>query len=425
MFPFDQLGHAAHSLVRGAEEAGAALVRTAQDAAGWADDLFSGDVGVQAVPVPVVVSQVMAGDSASWTETGATSGTAAATHHEIAAGLAAMLSDLEATWTGEGADGARRRTKAFTAVIDRAAQTLSANGSNVIDAAYGFELAKRSMEPMGEPPDKSFFDVATPWATDTEQAVQAYNAKAEKNLGIYNAYVQHLDTQGQGLSGDYGQLLRDAADPPDRDTGRPVRATTVRARTDRATPSTKDGHTGIEIGGVHSRAASDPGGDEHTEGAGPPEFVATRQDQTSTAGLAAPPAPGDAGVRGWDSAQQLGRGASTSLPDADGPQLVAVPRSPASPAPNRGAGALAGGPRRGAEQVGTPSRGGGRGTGTGARGVAGSAGVVPPGNRGSSAEDAERRRKYVRDDDSVFADVEDGLVDPRTGLAPTPPTIGT
>jgi hypothetical protein len=420
MFPFDQLGHAARSLVRGAEEAGAALVRTAQDAAGWADDLFSGDVGVQAMPVPVVVDQVMAGNSTSWTETGATSGNAAATHHEIAAGLAAMLSTLEATWTGEGADGARRRTKAFTEVIDRAAQTLSSNGSNVIDAAFGFELAKRSMEPMGEPPDKSFFDVATPWATDTEQAVQAYNAKAEKNLGIYNAYVQHLDTQGKGLSGDYGQLSRVTADRPDRDTGRPVRATADRVATDTpSTPSTQDGHADTEIGGLHSRAASDPGGDEHADGADPRAFVATQHDRTSTAGLAAPPAPGDAGVSGSDSAHQLRRGASTSLPDADGPQLLGVPRSPASPVPNRGAG----GPRRGAEQVGTPSRGGGRGTGT--RGVAGSAGVAPTGNRRGSAEDAERQRKYVRDDDSVFADVEDGLVDPRTGLAPTPPTIGT
>jgi hypothetical protein len=55
----------------------------------------------------------------------------------------------------------------------------------------------------------------------------------------------------------------------------------------------------------------------------------------------------------------------------------------------------------------------------------GSAGVGPAGSARPADEDEEHERKYVRDDDSVFADVEDGLVDPRTGFAPVPPTIGT
>src|SRR3569833_2733693 len=112
MFPFDQLGTAAHHALRDAEEAGSALVHTVQDAVGWAGDLFAGNVGAQAMPVPAVVSHVMAGDSSSWHTSGIGSGDAAAAHHQIAAELTAMLNNLEPTWAGKGAEGATQRTTA-------------------------------------------------------------------------------------------------------------------------------------------------------------------------------------------------------------------------------------------------------------------------------------------------------------------------
>ncbi|WP_432849190.1 hypothetical protein ACQPXB_01560 [Amycolatopsis sp. CA-161197] len=54
-------------------------------------------------------------------------------------------------------------------------------------------------------------------------------------------------------------------------------------------------------------------------------------------------------------------------------------------------------------------------------------GMGAAGSKGKGEEDAEHQRKYGIDDDSAFSllDDEDGrLLDPHTGLPPTPPTIG-
>ncbi|MBE8519372.1 hypothetical protein ILP97_17970 [Amycolatopsis sp. H6(2020)] len=436
MFPFDQLGHAAKTLIREAEEASSALVRTAQEAADWAGDLFSGNVGLQAMPVPAVVDHVMAGNGSSWSAAGGQASEAATAHHEIAATLTAMLNDLEPAWTGEGALRAQQRTKAFSDLVERTGVTLNANGSNVTDAAYGFELARRSMEPMGSPPDKSFFDVATPWATDTEEAIEAYNAKAEKNLAIYNAYVNHLDNQGQGLSGDYGQMVpasaadttasqqtdrgqvtgdrpqRTTAEKPNRTEADDTRASTSVDQHDRGTPSVD----AVSPGTNASRGTDIDGR----------EGVPSRDDQTEAAGHT--PSPLGAGTRGPSSLQQPERGAGAPWPGSGDPALPAVPNSP--PAPNRSArggdaGALGSGPRKGAEQPGPGGRtaGGNRGISTRRAGEA--PGVAPVGSRPGSPEDEEHQRKYVREDDSAFALADDELVDPRTGFAPAPPTIGT
>jgi uncharacterized protein YukE len=431
MFPFDQLGTAAHHALRDAEEAGSALVHTVQDAVGWAGDLFAGNVGVQAMPVPAVVSHVMAGNSSSWTTSGIGSGDAAAAHHQIAAELTAMLNNLEPTWTGKGAEGAKQRTKAFSDVVERAAKTLGSNGSNVTDAAYGFELAKRSMEPMGERPDKSFFDVATPWDTDTEDAIAAYNAKAQKNLEIYNAYVAHLEGQGQGLSGDYGQLNPATSAVPEdttpADTHRVTAAhderPTERRRNDGDTTSSdRQLPLNVSPGTTEERRGSDAHVPAGTSGPGVHPDPSEPAGVTSTAGVR-----DGRPLSGLPSMSQLEQAVGSPLSDSDGRKLAGFSYSPLSSAPN------AASPRAGTGEVGSapprrsPSAGGritsaGRGVG---RAGMGTAGVGPAGPARPAEEDEEHQRKYVRDDDSVFADVEDGLVDPRTGFVPVPPTIGT
>lgn len=47
--------------------------------------------------------------------------------------------------------------------------------------------------------------------------------------------------------------------------------------------------------------------------------------------------------------------------------------------------------------------------------------------KGKGEEDKEHQRKYGIDDDSAFSLVDENgerTLDPRTGLPPTPPTIG-
>ncbi|MDX3193804.1 hypothetical protein PV458_35850 [Streptomyces sp. MN03-5084-2B] len=427
MFPFDELGRAASVLIREAEQAGTALVHSVEDALGWAADLFSGDVGVQAMPVADVVNYVIDGDSTSWVDNGTKSGTIGADHHEIAGDLTAVLNNLEPTWTGEGADRARERIKAFSDLISTAATTLSSNGGNVTDAAYGFELARRSMEPMGAPPDKSFFDVAAPWNTDTEEAIAAYNAKAEKNLAIYNAYATHLNGQGQGLSGDYGRLAPDqTAGSTDslRVTGERDVVNPDRTQVDKTSPdirSEERDHTTDEVkpGETAIRGTAKDMREET-----PDTTVPRPPDQTTAAGFTpslrepGSPAPAEPGPT------LLGRGTEAQVRDPAEPRLLAVP--PGSVQGSRGgeAGEYGKRARRGAGLPGAAARGSASKEVVGSRGAPGATGAATPNGRGA-AEDREHKRRYIRDDNSVFADAVDELVDPRTGLPPTQPTIGT
>lgn len=112
-----------------------------------------------------------------------------------------------------------------------------------------------------------------------------------------------------------------------------------------------------------------------------------------------------------------------------------------------GAGRIGGpgtaGPGTGGGTGGRPGGGPGSGAGlTGARGLTesgmrglaggagrGGAGGMAPGaagQRGKGGEDEEHQRKYVLDDDSAFLPSEKGekIVDPTTGMSPTPPVIG-
>ncbi len=438
MFPFDQLGRAAHAMVREAEEAGSAVVRSAHDAVRWAGDLFAGDVGVQAMSVPAVVDQVMAGDSTSWNECGRTSAGTGAAHHEIAAALTGMLNNLESTWTGGGAVAAAGQAKSFSDLVTRAAMTLSSNGTNVTDAAYGFELAKRSMEPMGAPPDKSFFDVATPWDTDTEDAVAAYNAKAEKNLRIYNCYVQHLGVQGAGLSGDYGQLSAQPAtdhvtstDPrgvttqrSDLDTRRPMKPPRDRATAD--TPAVDTGRATTETRNVDPQTTAHGTGSQIE--AGPRdrrESAAPAPEGTVSAGLAGSTSgPGGSAVLGGvGAALPLGEGAVAAAPVGSEARWLTGIAAPGTGVPKLGAPkGTAGVPGTGLRAQAGPAI---SGSASSARGTAGSAGIAPGGSRRESSTDTEHERKYIRNENTVFDDDDnDGLVDPRTGFVPVRPTLG-
>ena len=429
MFPFDELGRAAHALIRGAEQAGTTLVQSAEDAMGWADDLFSGDVGVQAMPVADVVNYVIDGDSTGWADSGIAARDLGAAHHEIAADLTAVLNNLEPAWTGAGADRARERIKAFSDVISAAAETLNSNGGNVTDAAYGFELARRSMEPMGAPPDKTFFDVAAPWNTDTEDAIAAYNAKAEKNLAVYNAYATHLSTQGQGLSGDYGRLETDqVAGPTDslrvtdgRGVVKPDRAQVDTTSPD--TPAEERNHVTPQTdevgpGETVSRGTAD--GRRENE---PDESVARLPDRTTIAGLTPSSREPGSPALGESGLAQLGRGTGVQVPGPAESRFLTISSPPVQSPPGRDGSAQGDRPRRGAGLPGADARGSGSRE-IGSRGAAGAAGTAPANGR-AAAEDREHKRKYIRDDRSVFADDVGELVDPRTGLPPTPPTIGT
>lgn len=436
MFPFDQLGHAAKALVNEAEKVGTATVRTARDAVQWAGDVLAGNVGTQAMPVPEVVKLVLAGDSSSWFQSSDTARLASNEHGQIAAKLSNMLNNLEPAWTGKAAESARARTKTFTTVVDSVGSALNANGSNVGDSAHGFNQAKGSMDPMGDPPDKSFFDAASPWDTDTEKAIDEYNAKAQKNLGIYNSYAAHVDSQGQGLRTDYGQISPEFGSS----SASPAEPSSVQARRDTAAGAKSTGgapHTPVVTPPATPHpAAVSPGGAPGGSGPEGGQFV---------------PGPGSSPQTGSEDTRAAARTPPSLLPGGlppgstvpfgpDGTTSVGNPQltggvdflggpggGPGGSRLGTGEPGLPGGGRQtGARGIDEPGRGGAAGgRSAGSRVSGGMPGMVPGAARGAKEEDKERQRKYVQDEAGVFSEEDRKAArDPITGLPPAPPVIG-
>lgn len=442
MFPFEQLGRAAQALVNEAEKVGTALVKTAQDAVKWAGDVVQGDVGTQAVPIPEVVVEVMNGESSSWDNSGDTAYIASNSHSQISASLSAMLNNLEPAWTGKASEGARERTKIFSRAIDLAGESFNHNGNNVSDAANGFNQAKDSMEPMGEPPDRTFLDVFLPWDTDTEKAIDRYNKTAEANKNIYDRYAAHLDGQGAGLRTDYGEISPEFGQPSAGESV-PVRGFGARGDSGEDHPVRSGGQPVMPMvggGSPPSGPVAGPGG--HT-GSGPVSDPGSVQvpavggrhvggDGTSVAGyhplesrtgpqpphLSAPVVPGPGGGSG-------------SMPG--GGNLVSGPGGLGAAGRPGGVGRLgeSGGAPGGGRQTGArgivdePGRGSAAsGRGGGGRLAGAPAGIAPGAGRGAKEEETEHRRKYIQDEDTLFTDEDKMQVDPTTGLPPAPPTIG-
>lgn len=325
-------------------------------------------------------------------------------------------------------------------MADSAAQTFTANSTHVTGTASGFDEMKRSLTPIpSSPPHKNLWDVATPWNTDTEDQINQYNAQIQENLNRYNAYSQQAQDAGQQLTIDYGHIgtfdgnVTLAAQSNTGTTNHPVpgSSSTAHAMSRLDAPH----NTVPPTAGPVTASPTDPGA---VAGHGrPPETDGT----TSAAAFPAGPTPAGAGTTGYGVP-----GVGGAVPTADGLAVLGgLGMGTASGLGGTGAG-IGSGPGRGGNAgrgaLGTGQPGAGNRTGAAPRTAPGAvtaaekATGIGRGNttglgtagtgagRGKGDEDEEHNRKYGLEDDSLFADHGDGLVDPESGMRVTPPTIG-
>ncbi|MEW2500227.1 hypothetical protein AB0878_07055 [Amycolatopsis sp. NPDC047767] len=438
------------------------------DAGHWASDVWHGNVGTQSVPAPELVQKILAsGGASSWHDGGGKATQLATDHHNLSSDIQRLSTGLESVWTGNGADAAQARIKMFSDATTSAAQTYTTNSQNLTGLAHGFDEMKKALQPMpGTPPHKDFIDVATPWDTDTEDKINQYNQLAQQNLQRYNGYAQQAQTSGQGLKADYGQLN------PFDDNVAVTQPTKVVRKKITQTGKTKTGgddKTSTSQSEVDTRHVTPPNVPPPTTPppVTPPPNIPPRIAPPPTGRPITPPEqkpprdidpPGrtkddddthtssdldDQRVTPPGQRFPVGSGnpswSATGGGDGFGPGGFGVGAG-AGIGGAGGSGAFGG---RGSAGAGTGSRLGagsgafgeegalaGRGAAAGAAGAKGSpgmGGMGAAGSKGKGEEDAEHQRKYGIDDDSAFSllDDEDGrLLDPHTGLPPTPPTIG-
>ncbi|WP_370940415.1 hypothetical protein [Amycolatopsis sp. cg13] len=424
-----------------------------------------GDTGTEAVPAPELAQKVLNGPGTSvWHEGAGRAVQLSSQHHEASDLVARMSTGLESAWTGRAADAAQTRIRALAEIASVSAAIYTTNGANLSDVAHGFDAMKTSLQPMPDrPPHLTFLDRASPWETDAEREITQYNAVAQQNVDRYQAYVQHARTGSQQLQTDYGRLddfggrnttagssmkaqrrPKTAPHFPEpRNPGHPPDAPPVSG------PPPGPGVTREKPG--PSREPQPRTGDQTTASGwspdpattGPPPTAAPHTETSGSASGTWMPGPvgvpaqggrGTAGNTGGSTGETTRGRTGGSTGETTGGRTGGI----AGGESNR-----AGGPR---SRTDGPSRPGiGRGTGageeprapgnttrgttgaTGTRGTPGITGTTPARGKDKDQDSQEHHRKYGLDTDAAFSITDDDgerTVDPRTGLPPTPPTIG-
>ncbi|WP_037360118.1 PPE domain-containing protein [Amycolatopsis orientalis] len=465
---FEVLGDAAKAVGGAIEDAAEWVGDRANDVGNWFDDLYHGNLGDQAVPAPDLVAKILASPGAqSWHQGAGQADKLAGRHDETGSRVQQLSAGLESAWTGGGADAAQARIKPFMDATATAAATYTGNGQNLTDLAHGFDSLKQSLQPIpGAPPHKNLWDEVTWWNTDTEDQINQYNKVVQENLDRYQGYSKHAKASGQGLKTDYGQLSAFDGDVTVSQPG------TVRPREQHSHdsgsrhsvgpastsgPGSTGGPSSAFAPGYTGSAAQAPGSSGHLPSYQPASYQPGAAGG-SGAGVGSGAAAGDGTTAsGWtppDYGRTSGPGSgwvpSPSYQGGNGGGNSWSPGLVGGFGPNGGFGPTGGFGSGGAAQSGGAAAGrlgSGAGTGTeenapgrtasaagagargaaGARGGSGMGGMGAAGGKGKGEEDKEHQRKYGLEDDSAFdvTDDEDGrLRDPRTGLPPTPPTIG-
>jgi uncharacterized protein YukE len=413
-------------------------------AAKWAESTFGSNTG-RITSSDEAVRAILAGSSNQWHTGASTASTLAQQHQELSSAVLAFAGKFESAWTGTASDAAQHRMKKLGDALNVTSDTLGNNSGNVSGVASHFDSTKSKLVKLpGQPPEKGFFDTVSPWNTDTEDSINAYNKASQENQVVYHNYATTTRAQSQQLHSDYGQLGEfdggDIAIAPGPETPPEVKhgktgGTDTRNQQGHDTTPPPGTVTPPPSTGNHS--VTPPGG--HTPGTDTPSGHGSGHDGTNTAGWTPPSTGNVPGGSGWVpggipggpgtdtrgiSNPYVGGGVGWNLEPGTGTGSGGkVPGGPGSggtgstPGPGRQTGVR--GP------VEEPVTRGGPGTSRAGNRLNGGPGGMAPGGRGKGEEDQEHQRKYVVDSDQLFTEDGQKLVDPETGYPAVPPTIGT
>jgi hypothetical protein len=400
-----------HRVQTAAHRAGPASVHTTEDAVAWSAGLAGQDADARVVSVRDLADLVTPGRGTGWAEAAGTAQRVAIAHREAADLLDSVLARLDSAWRGGAAGAARATTRRFRRIVDTTEATFAGNCLNVAEADHGFQRLKAALAQLGPRPEQNLYDVLSPWRTDTEKAITAYNEKAARYLEHYHAYATQLDGQARELRSDYGGFT-------DEPGARAAPASPAGSGPRRATGTVPLGPAATGSAATAPGAVVTPGAAEPRADAPAGAFAvdpAAAGSVTTTAGYAATgtPVPPERATGGPGfAAPPPGSAAATPSPGFGGAFRGSLPGGPA--------GAPRGGPGTPREEV----RGGRSPAVSGGRSPAVPGGHAP-GGRSRRERDQEHERKYVLDDGSLFTDDErHARVDPATGMTTVDPTIG-
>lgn len=342
------------------------------------------------------------------------------------------MTTLESAWTGGGADAARDKLQQATSPVAASSQAMTTNASTISGQMEVFTTLKNSLhtDVTDSPPQKGTWDTLTPWDTDTEDAINANNAKVQENLDAYNNYTQSSQSYAPQLQTDYGQVtdisgntfqIEQPATPPTK-TG-PDRTENTVGGSDR---STGDSNSSSSLTAANiPRQSTDSSSLTPTGSTTSGSLTGSLDDTTRAAGYTTPgtnsssynptnsgSGSNPAGPSGFGPMGGMGFGPMGGAGAGGGSGSLSGGSGSGSSS-GGGSSALSGGKATGGLAAGEPGATGAKAGAASAAGAAGRSGTSgmggAHGGKGKGEDDAEHQRpSYLveADPDSVFGSDE-------------------
>ncbi|EWC58485.1 hypothetical protein UO65_6377 [Actinokineospora spheciospongiae] len=118
-----------------------------------------------------------------------------------------LAEKMQAGWEGEAGSAAYGGAKPIADATLLGMENLERTHVLLRMQAETFGDLSSKLEPMdASPPDTGIWDDMTPWDTDTEDQLNEYNQKSQKNIDVYRAYDANSQANAQDLPTDYSTL---------------------------------------------------------------------------------------------------------------------------------------------------------------------------------------------------------------------------
>lgn len=140
------------------------------------------------------------------------------------AGIEARLKKVGETlgeaWTGASAEAAQAAGNPINQAMIQMQDALRQADHSLSNQVYQFNLNKGQLKNMpASKPDTNFWDDATPWDTDTEDAVNKYNSEESHNRKVYSEFQSASNTNRGELPKEFPAVTGDSLKVEVTDTG--------------------------------------------------------------------------------------------------------------------------------------------------------------------------------------------------------------
>ena len=112
-----------------------------------------------------------------------------------------LAKDMDAAWTGGGAEAAQQAgAHPLKVWMTDSGTKLGESDKYLGDQHTAFTTVHTSVQEVPkDPPKNNLLNAITPWTTDTDRAIRDYNTKGQANVNAFNTYYKASNDNGQKM----------------------------------------------------------------------------------------------------------------------------------------------------------------------------------------------------------------------------------